>query len=216
MEIRFDMAGAIRKTAALRLVPRAALKQLQKWGAKTVEVLKREAADMKSTPGRKTGQLARAVGMKMDGAERTLTIGTNVARQTDVKYAAIQDTGGPIKAKNKKYLTIPFPGVKGRAADYQGAGSFILKSKSGNLLIVAPTYRKTRVAGGGYRGSGYKATGGLKALFLLKKEVYIPATRWFSGPTQMMEAILPQYMGEAEVYAEAERMTGMGGGGGEA
>jgi hypothetical protein len=55
-------------------------------------VLKRSAASMKGGSGRKTGQLARAVGMKMVG--NVLTVGTNVQKQGDVKYAKIQDEGG--------------------------------------------------------------------------------------------------------------------------
>lgn len=202
MDMKIDMTGALRKTAMLKKAPQAARKQLQRFGAHSVVELKRAAAGMKrSGSGRKTGQLARAVGMTMPG--QTLTIGTNVQKQTDVKYAKIQDEGGTIKAK-KKFLTIPLKGVKMRARDYPDA--FFLRAK-GNLFLVQPKWKKAR------GGESY-GRGGLDFLFLLKPEVHLPATRWFSGTMLMMQSLLPGFMDEKVILDEAAKMAGVPGVGG--
>ncbi len=201
MQIKVDMGGALRKTAALAKVPQAAKKQLTRWGANAVKDLKREAAGMKrSGSGRKTGQLARSIGMSMP--DRTLVVGTNLQKQTDVKYARIQDEGGVIKARNKKYLTIPLKGVKMRARDYKD--TFVITSKSGNKLICMSNWRKVR-------GGENSRRGGLVPLFLLKTEVHIPATRWFSGTMRRMESLLPGYMDEGVILDEAAKIAGVGG-----
>lgn len=208
MKIEVDLGAALRKTAALKLVPKAARKQLQSWGAKAVKLLKYEAASMKkSGSGRKTSQLARAVGMKMD--DRTLTVGTNLQKQTDVKYASIQDVGGTIRPKGHPYLAIPLKGIKDRPKDHPNA--FVIESKKGNVLLVEQVFSKVRGKNNpGWRGSGYKT--GLRALFVLKTEVTLPATRWFSGTMQMMDAILPQYMNEETLLEVSGKMSGMSGG----
>jgi hypothetical protein len=153
----------------------------------------------KSGSGRKSGQLARAVGMRMD--ERTLSVGTNIVKATDVKYAKIQDEGGTIRAK-KKYLTIPLRGVKMRARDYPDA--FFVRSKAGNLLLVQQKWGKVR-------GGENSARRGLEVLFLLKPEVTLPATRWFSGTMMRMSSLLPGYMSEKVILDEAAKMAGVGG-----
>jgi len=192
MEIKIDLSGALAKTMALSKTPQAARKCLQKWGSKTVLVLKRSAAGMKGSRGRKTGQLARAVGMKMAG--NVLTVGTNVQKQTDVKYAKIQDEGGDIVPRTKKFLTIPFPGVKGRATDYMGQ-SFFITSKAGNLLLCMKSGK-----------------GGLKPLFFLTKHVRIQPSYWFSRPMFEQLPELERYMDPDFIYQVAENMAGVAGG----
>lgn len=208
MKIEVDIGGALRKTAALLKVPQAAKKQLTRWGANSVKELKRVAAGMKRAgSGRKSGQLARAVGMMMDG--RTLTVGTNVAREGDVKYAKIQDEGGTIRPKGHPYLAIPLKGIKDRPKDHPNA--FVIETKKGNVLLVEEMWRGAGGAGKGWRGSGYKR--GLRMLFLLKEEVTLPPTRWFSGTMRMMESLLPGYMDEKQILDEAAKMAGVSGGG---
>ena len=68
----------------------------------------------------------------------------------NVRYDSIHETGGTIRPVRAKFLTIPFPGVKGRARDYQN--TFIAKSVIFQKL----------------------AGGGIKPLFSLKKSVRIP------------------------------------------
>jgi hypothetical protein len=186
MEIKIDLAGALQKTATLSKTPQAARKCLQKWGSETVLVLKRSAAGMKGS-GRKTGQLARAVGMKMAG--NVLTVGTNVNKQTDVKYAKIQDEGGDI-----------FPGVKGKATDYKGK-SFFMRTKTGALILAMATFGKTK-------GASFLGGGGIKPLFLLTKWVRIKPSHWFSRPMFEQLPILNQYMDPDFIYDVAQNMAG--------
>jgi len=199
MEIKIDLSGALAKTATLAKTPQAARKCLQRWGSETVLVLKRSAAGMKGSRGRKTGQLARAVGMKMAG--NILTVGTNVSKMTDVKYAKIQDEGGDIFPRTKQYLTIPFPGVKGRAADYKGH-SFFIRTKSGNLLLVMENWKKVR-------GGENSRRGGITPLFFLTKWVRLPPTRWFSRPMFEQLPELDRYMDSDFIYQVAENMAGV-------
>jgi len=187
MEIKIDLSGALAKTAALAKTPQAARKCLQKWGSETVLVLKRSAAGMKGS-GRKSGQLARAVGMKMAG--NVLTVGTNVQKQTDVKYARIQDEGGDIVPRTKKFLTVPFPGVKGRATDYKGQ-SFFITTKSGALLLCMKSGK-----------------GKLKPLFFLTKHVRIQPSHWFSRPMFEQLPELDRYMDPDFIYDVAQNMAG--------
>ena len=190
MELKVDMAGALRKTAALKAIPKAVRRVLQRWGAESVTELKREAGNLrKSGKGRKTSQLARSVGMKM--SSDMLAVGTNVTRATDVKYARIQDEGGDIFAKNKK-LTVPFPGVKGKARDYKD--TFFITSKAGNVILCQ---RKGR--------------GGLKPLFLLADWVRIPGSGWFSRTMADRESLLNRYMDPEYLYDVAANSTGLGG-----
>jgi hypothetical protein len=223
MEIKIDLSGALAKTATLARTPQAARKCLQRWGSETVLVLRRSAAGMKSS-GRKSGQLARAVGMRMMG--NVLTVGTNVQKKTDVKYAKIQDEGGTIKALNKffsianlpgrprlgPFLTIPLGNTKGRVADYKN--TFNIRSKSGNFLVM----QSSRATGSmttkrvydpltGRRTRGApKAT--MKPLFVLKSRVTLPPTDWFSRPMFEQLPILNQYMDPDFIYDVAQNMAG--------
>jgi hypothetical protein len=197
MEIKIDLSGALAKTATLAKTPQAARKCLQRWGSETVLVLRRSAAGMKSS-GRKTGQLARAVGMRMAG--NVLTVGTNVQKQTDVKYAKIQDEGGDIVPRTKKFLTVPFPGVKDKAMDYKGK-SFFMRTKTGALILAMATFGKTR-------GASFLGGGGIKPLFLLTKWVRIKPSHWFSRPMFEQLPILNQYMDPDFIYDVAQNMAG--------
>lgn len=73
-----------------------------------------------------------------------LRVGTNVV------YARIHELGGDIYPVNRQYLTVPFPGVRGSAEDYDN--TFIAKG------II---FQK--------RGKG------IRPLFSLRKHVHIPA-----------------------------------------
>jgi hypothetical protein len=221
IEIKIDTTGAERKTRALLLLPEAANKALNAWAASAVKALKRKAAAMQrgyAMGHGKTGQLARNISMQrlVGKGPRSLVIGTGVAGTKEVKYATIQDQGGDVTAKNAHftiqnivgkpnlgpYLTVPLKGVKGRMADYPG--SFVIRSKKGNLIVVQPAFSKTR--GAGWRGSGYAQ--GLRALFVLKYQVHIPASHWFTGTMSMMEMFLPD---ERAVLDEALDMDDYGG-----
>lgn len=88
---------------------------------------------------------------------------------TNIRYARIHNFGGVIKAKNK-YLTIPVAKeAKGKSArSFQD--TFIFKSKrTGNLFIA----QKNGV--------------NLKTLYLLKKQITVPARRFMGLNQRMMD-----------------------------
>lgn len=91
-------------------------------------------------------------------------------------YADIQETGGVIKPRKAKYLAIPLPAaltaagvLKKRPRDYRD--TFVRTSKSGNLII----FQKV-----GARGK-------ITALFVLKKSVTVPASRYMSITAEAMQ-----------------------------
>ena len=93
MKFTVDASGAVKKTATLQTIHRAAIKQAQTWGGEAVFALKDRVRDMQGAgTGRKTSQLGRSIGMKTTG--NIIQIGTNLNRVGDVKYARIQDEGG--------------------------------------------------------------------------------------------------------------------------
>jgi len=198
MEIKIDLSGALLKTAALAKTPQAARKCLQRWGSETVLVLKRSAAGMKgSRGGRKSGQLARAVGMKMTG--NVLTVGTNVQKQTDVKYAKIQDEGGwthpRVTDKMRRWAWAMF--YKDFKGDVKG-------------LRLAGAARKGAFATFSGMGNMYKCIALTKQARL---NVQIPASHWFSRPMFEQMPVLNQYMDPDFVYDVAANMAGVAGGG---
>lgn len=102
-----------------------------------------------------TGLLAKAIG------QRVVVKGNKVIASltVDLKkapYGRIHYLGGVIKPKKVKYLTIPFPGVKGFARDYDK--TFVIKSKKKKSNLIMGTIEN----------------GKFKALFTLTKRVKIP------------------------------------------
>lgn len=90
-------------------------------------------------------------------------------------YADIHETGGIVKPRNSKYLAIPLPAaltaagvLKKRPRDY--SDTFVRKSKGGNLMI----FQKV-----GQRGK-------IRALFVLKKSVTIPARKYMTITAEAM------------------------------
>lgn len=108
-------------------------------------------------------------------------IGSGIFGRKGVKYAKILETGKPIiKPKKAKMLTIPLPGIKGRAANFPNA--FIIKSKKGNILLVEKKGKK-----------------GLRPLFVLKKQVKIPAFHWLRDSIKEMKSDLLRSLKPAEI-----------------
>lgn len=102
-----------------------------------------------------TGLLAKAIG------QRVVVKGNKVIASltVDLKkapYGRIHYLGGIIKPKNVKYLTIPFPGIKGFAREY--TNTFVIKGKKNKKNLIM----------------GTSEGGKFKALFTLTKQVKIP------------------------------------------
>ncbi len=161
--------------------------QLQKWTGKAVKQIIRNL----SGPILKTrsAQLRRSItGKTFKGRLIEAIVGSGIFGRKPVKYARIHEKGGRIRAK-KKFLTIPFPGVKGLARNFPD--SFIIKSKKGNLLIVEKRGKQ-----------------GFKPLFSLKKEVNIPARYWLSKSIKEMTPELIRSLRPAEIIRVMEKMGG--------
>lgn len=195
-QIKRDFSGAFHKTAVLKRIPKAEKHVVTQWATDTVMMLKRRAASMqKSGKGRKTGHLARNVGMESSLREDDfkIMIGTGVGRTQSVKYASIQDQGGVIKKKDKM-LTIPLGATKGLIRNYPGG--FFVKSSAGNVLYCQ------RV------GAGARAK--LRPLFLLRDQVTLEATNWFSGIIDAREKDLAEAMQPEHALKVAEGMATAG------
>ena len=141
--------------------------QLQRWTGKTVKhIIRNISGGILKT---RSAQLRRSItGRTFRDKLIYSIIGSGIFGKKGVKYARILEKGGIIRPKTKKALTIPLPGVKGRAANYPD--SFIIKSKAGNTLIVQK-----------------KGAKGIKPLFVLKKSVKIPAFHWLSDSIKDMK-----------------------------
>jgi hypothetical protein len=162
--MKVDISGAKVKISRLKQMPPLMRKKLTFWASDTLYHIKRNISGRILHVG--TGQLSRNTGMKLvefgqDNFGVVLGTGPDVGL-SEVKYASIQEHGGTIKPLRAKWLTIPVGGTKGKAANYPD--SFFIKSKSGNLLLVERRGKR----------------GGLHPLFVLKKEVKIPASHWLS------------------------------------
>lgn len=189
--IQQDFKGAIFKTQTLKTIPKATKYLITKWAADTLKTLKRSAAGMKkSGRGRKTGQLARNVGMLVSAGEDTysVTLGTGLEAGKDVVYARIQDQGGEIRPRRAKALAIPLAGVKGVPRNFPDL--FFIKTKRGTMLLC--------------RRDG---KGRLKPMFLLKDKVQIPPSGWFSVPLANMVPVLKDLLSGPSIYNQAAKMA---------
>ena len=199
IKIERDFSGALRKTAIAKNIPRAARKLATRWASESVLILKRSAASLqRSGKGRHNGNLFRNIDMATleRGEDLRIAVGTGVGGAKSVVYAEIQDRGGLIVKKDKR-LTIPLGDTKGRIANYQGG--FWITSRAGNVLYCQ------RI------GKGPRAK--IKPLFVLRDQVRLPATHWFSGPMRRQLEALDQTMSPDYVYMQAEVMGQAQGGG---
>jgi len=107
----------------------------------------------------RTGRLAGSLTYKEWAKKLVVSAGGKGPAGDDVRYARIQHKGGIIKARNRKFLTIPFPGgpadkrVMLRASDFDN--TFVRKG------IIFQKQGKTAVP-----------------LFILKRKVVIPKRRY--------------------------------------
>jgi phage gpG-like protein len=96
-------------------------------------------------------------------------IATSLKYGTKLLYAAAHQFGATIRARNAQYLTLPFPGVRRSARDYEN--TFVRKSRAGNLIIFQKTGE------------------GIKPLFLLKKKVKLPSRPFVMFQTEDVNMI---------------------------
>jgi len=119
---------------------------------------------------------------------RTVSVGTNKP------YAAIQNSGGVIRAKNKEWLWIPGPGLK--QAQRKG-GHSVREVLDFYKSLGFRVYRRGRAAG--YNDPKKKtrnAEGKLEpkfhVLYYLKKTVEIPARKFFYLTDQEMSLLMQE------------------------
>jgi|GEM_PF-4021560 hypothetical protein len=194
IQISYDGAQAKGLIASAKNLGRAARRQVTAWGGATVKRLIRavsgELLGHYKNNAAKSGNLRRNIGMKVEAAEvdaATFVIATGeYVGKKEVPYAKIHEYGGTIKKSDKK-LTIPFPGVRGRARNYPSA--FFIKTKRGNVILAER------------RGTG------IRPLFLLRDSVRIPASHWLSIPIDEMTPLLTsEYLEESRLLEIAAEM----------
>lgn len=128
----------------------------------------------------RTGDLRRSISINVqqEGKITRGAIGSNVI------YARIHELGGTIKPVTKRYLTIPFPGIKTPAGVARGGArdfdnTFFRKSKAGNLILFQKN-GKTIIP-----------------LFLLRdRPVEIPARPYLMPAMEKIKPMLMQEIGE--------------------
>ena len=130
---------------------------------------------------RRTGTLARSTFFKDLRATKSQVS----VRVVTTVYGPVHEYGAVIRPRRRTWLTVPLPAAQTPAGvtrysarDYPGA--FLLKTRTGKLFIAKRGSRK----------------GKLDFLFVLKKEVKIPARKWFSVAARRALGRLPKYLGE--------------------
>lgn len=186
---RMEDKGAQAKIRMLNSIPQAVKHQMTKWSGSAIKnIIRNISGHILKT---RTGHLRRNIGFKLSGFRnyQNLAIGTGVGGRKSVKYASILERGGIIRPKRASWLTIPLPGIKGMARNYPD--SFFIKSKKGNLLLVQKAGRS-----------------GIKPLFVLRKQVRIPAFKWLSTSIKERMAELRRMMAKKELLNVAKRLGG--------
>ncbi len=148
-------------------------------------------AKLHGRPGlnRRTGDLIRSFVAKVSAPSLNLDA-LEAWSASRSPYAGIQETGGTVRPKNRKYLAVPLPGALTKAGAIRGTlvgsplegesrpslynvpGLFLIHSQAGNLLLAK------------------KKGKGILPLFVLKKSVNIPPRmgffetfrRWIAKP----------------------------------
>ncbi len=197
IKMHVDFKAAMQKAAVDRKIPAAFRRNATQWASGTVKYLKQE---MKSGRffKRAPQELFQRTGMrvKVQGEQATIIIGTGKEIGRDeVVYAAIQERGGWIFAKKARALTIPFPGVKGVAANYR-PDSFICNvrgKRTGDTMGIIATKVGKR--------------GRIKPLFLLRRFVYLRPRHWFSLPILERMPELDQALSPEGIQATAAQMV---------
>ena len=158
IEIKFDLKKLLQIESKAKKTVQNSRRNLHKGMEKAIRrVVATARKDYLRGPrpdklGVQTGALIRSITGKITRSTKHIVKGTT---GSDLEYAAIHEHGGIIQPKVSQYLAIPLGKTQGKPRDYPDA--FFITSKKNNLLIV-------------------KNNGGeLLPLFLLKKQVEIPA-----------------------------------------
>lgn len=112
-------------------------------------------AGKKGTKLQESNKLRASIGTVRNITSTSLEYGTNLGYAAMQHFGTKNLPGGVLRPKNAKALTIPFPGVTGRASDYPN--TFLQKSKKGNPIIFQSDVPE-----------------GIRPLFMLMKAVKIP------------------------------------------
>ncbi len=182
MRIRADFSEAKKDIEALSKLSPELEKELDNWKNESVRELKYQARSMRKTVWRKTGALAKSIGGKKirNTSGINIVVGSGVFAP-EVPYALIQELGGTVTPKRRDWLAIPFRGIKGFPREYQD--TFFAHSKRGNLILFQKQGKDK------------------KPLFAMKKEVKVPASRWFSSVIGKQKEKLAAMLSENNILA---------------
>jgi hypothetical protein len=122
----------------------------------------------------RSGRLQRAFTAEVQEEGDTIT-GTLGYVYDEPIYARTHAYGATIRARRARYLTIPFPGVTGRARSH--LHTFVARSRRGNLIIFQRT------------------AGGIRPLYLLRTQVTIPARPVLQPVVQRYRPLIVQAIG---------------------
>lgn len=154
-----------------------------------------DASPASAPPANRTGALMRsiqAINTTTEPNKPKWTVGTAAV------YARIQEYGGRIHAKKGKFLPVPV-GADGRRALRESNGNLrslnltLIRTKAGKLLLVKTLSKGERAVKGGERAKGAMT----KILFVLKKEVFLPARPYFRPAIAEVSAKLQQNLNAA-------------------
>jgi hypothetical protein len=201
IKIKTDFVGQMAKSAILKSIPRAFKTNATTWAADTKHYILNSYKGGKvfKRPPKEIDQNLDAKVFVTGPEQATIVIGTGgYVGKNEVVYADIQERGGTIRPKGHPFLAIPMPGVKNPPRSY--TNSFLAVSAGGQYMIAQTTGKTNK---------------GFKVLFLLRRQVTLPARRWFSTPIAERRPELDRTMLPASVWATAQAMSnqyvGMGG-----
>lgn len=195
LTVSSNMASAHAKTAAIKKMPLALKTNLTGWAGETVKYIRNsyKGGNVFRRPPKDIDQNLSFVYTSLSDMDSLITIGTGgYVGKKEVVYADIQERGGTVRPKGHPFLTVPMPGVKGRAANYPDA--FLAISAKGQYMIAQSTGKKK---------------GGLKVLFLLRRQVTLPPRHWFSTPIKERLPALDAAKAPAAVWATALKLAGV-------
>jgi hypothetical protein len=196
INITADFSGQMRKSAVVRNLPRAFFKNAESWASETVLFIKKSYKGG-SVFRRPPKEFDLRLGMKVnktgaDSAEILVGTGDYVGKPP-VIYARIHEEGGTIRPTKARALAIPFPGVTGSPRQYPEA--FILPKMKGFTIGIIALAKE-----------GKRSTK-IIPLFLLRKQVTLPARRWFSTPIAARRPELDRAISTDGVWARAAAMA---------